>query len=91
MRSFGQLGSPGGQGPAVYSGTSAAGPSGHVSGQSGSFLGSLGIGGQPGASEKGAGDTTFKGKAHTLGELLLRVSSFKLGARFQVLCLMQTH
>ena len=69
MRGIGQLGRPGGQGAATYSSASGAGPSAQAAGQGGSFLGSLGMGGQPAAGQKGPGETSFKGKAHTLGEL----------------------
>ncbi|CAL5218931.1 g680 [Coccomyxa viridis] len=61
MRSFGQQGRPGGQGATVFSGANGAGASAQAPGQSRSFLGSLGVATQP------PQQTTFKGKAHTLG------------------------
>ena len=63
MRSFGQPGRPGGQGATLSGSTAGAGASAQAAGQSGSFLGSLGIATQPPAQ------TGFKGKAHTLGNL----------------------
>ncbi|CAK0779381.1 hypothetical protein CVIRNUC_004759 [Coccomyxa viridis] len=67
MRGIGQIGRPGGQGSATYSSAGGAGPSAQAIGQGGSFLSSLGMGGQPADGQKGAGETSFKGKAHTLG------------------------
>ena len=68
MRDIGQIGRPGGQGAAACSSAGGAGPSAQTIGQGGSFLGSLGMGAQPAGGQKGAGETSFKGKAHTLGE-----------------------
>ena len=69
MRGIGQIGRPGGQGTTTYSSAGGAGPSAQAIGQGGSFLSSLGMGGQPAGGQKGAGEASFKGKAHTLGEI----------------------
>lgn len=65
MRGIGQPAGAAGQGSMKFSSAGGVGPSAQASGQSRSFLGSLGIGAQQPAA--GKGETSFKGKAHTLG------------------------
>ena len=65
MRCVGQPARGAGQGSTIFNSAGGAGPNAQASGQGGSFLGSLGIVAQQPTA--GKGETSFKGKAHTLG------------------------